>query len=307
MWKRKDLKNKARKVVKKNYWTAIVVCFLLALFSGEFGTSIILIWQSDDSIDPNYVMKQENIVVNNEVAQDKIKEVQERNEELNEKRSSLSDIQLKLLEVLKANLNNITKSQKYVLRIWDAVELFSLKETGLGVGFILIALIAIVYIILLAEPLVVSSKKYFLKAREKENTKIGIMKEIFRKGNWKNVAIIMFLKDLYNLLWFLTIIGGFIKTYEYRMIPYILADNPQIDKKEAFRLSKEMMRHNKWKTFILDLSFILWNMLSLVTFGILNILYVNPYKVATLTELYVFLKNQNTEELAQSDDLKESE
>lgn len=307
MWKRKDLKNKARKVVKKNYWTAIVVCFLLALFTSEFGTSIILIWQSDDSIDPNYVMKQENIVVNNEVAQDKIEEVQERNEELNEKKSSLSDIQLKLLEVLKANLNNITKSQKYVLRIWDAVELFSLKETGLGVGFILIALIAIVYIILLAEPLVVSSKKYFLKAREKENTKIGIMKEIFRKGNWKNVAIIMFLKDLYNLLWFLTIIGGFIKTYEYRMIPYILADNPKIDKKEAFRLSKEMMRHNKWKTFILDLSFILWNMLSLVTFGILNILYVNPYKVATLTELYVFLKNQNTEELAQSDDLKESE
>ena len=307
MWKRKDLKNKARKVVKKNYWTAIVVCFLLALFTSEFGTSIILIWQSDDSIDPNYVMKQENIVVNNEVAQDKIEEVQERNEELNEKKSSLSDIQLELLEVLKANLNNITKSQKYVLRIWDAVELFSLKETGLGVGFILIALIAIVYIILLAEPLVVSSKKYFLKAREKENTKIGIMKEIFRKGNWKNVAIIMFLKDLYNLLWFLTIIGGFIKTYEYRMIPYILADNPKIDKKEAFRLSKEMMRHNKWKTFILDLSFILWNMLSLVTFGILNILYVNPYKVATLTELYVFLKNQNTEELAQSDDLKESE
>ena len=40
MWKRKELKNNARKVIKKNYWTAIVICFLIALFTGEFGTSI---------------------------------------------------------------------------------------------------------------------------------------------------------------------------------------------------------------------------------------------------------------------------
>ena len=64
MWKRKELKSRARKVVKKNYWTAMVVCFLLALFTSEFGTSIILIWQRGDTIDPNYVVKQENIVEN---------------------------------------------------------------------------------------------------------------------------------------------------------------------------------------------------------------------------------------------------
>ena len=40
MWSRKELKDKAKKVVQKNYWTAIVVCFLIALFTGEFGTSI---------------------------------------------------------------------------------------------------------------------------------------------------------------------------------------------------------------------------------------------------------------------------
>ena len=58
MWKRKDLKLKARKVVKNNYWTALIVCFLLALFTSEFGTSIVLIWQGEDSVEQNYIVNQ---------------------------------------------------------------------------------------------------------------------------------------------------------------------------------------------------------------------------------------------------------
>ena len=74
------------------------------------------------------------------------------------------------------------------------------------------------------------------------------------------------------------------------MIPYILAENPKIERKKAFKLSKEMMKGNKWKTFILDLSFLGWELLSIFTFGLLNIFYINPYKVATTVELYEVLK-----------------
>ena len=71
MWKRKELKDKAKKVVHKNYWTAIVVCFLIALFTGEFGTSIVGVWQSEDTMDPNYVInKMEERV--DEIPDDKI-------------------------------------------------------------------------------------------------------------------------------------------------------------------------------------------------------------------------------------------
>ena len=76
------------------------------------------------------------------------------------------------------------------------------------------------------------------------------------------------------------------------MIPYILAENPKIQRKKAFKLSKEMMKGNKWKTFILDLSFLGWELLSIFTFGLLNIFYINPYKVATTVELYEVLKKQ---------------
>ena len=297
MWKIKDLKNKARKVVKKNYWTAIVVCFLLALFTSEFGTSIIGIWQSEDTIDPNYVVKQENIVENNDMAEEKLDKIEEQESKLEEKKSLLGEVELRILKLIEININNLIKSEKYIFRVWDAIELFGIRETGLGVRVVLIPIIALVYIIMIAEPLRVAGKRYFLKAREEENAKMGVMKEIFRKGNWKNVTIIMLVKNFYNILWFLTIIGGVIKFYEYKMIPYILADNPEMNRKEAFRISKEMMRHNKWRTFILDLTFILWNLLSLVTFGFLNILYVNPYQSATIAELYVTLKDKNIEEL----------
>ena len=62
---------------------------------------------------------------------------------------------------------------------------------------------------------------------------MGEMKEIFKKGSWINVAITMLLRNIYNFLWYFTIIGGIIKMYEYRMIPYILAENPKTNRKNA--------------------------------------------------------------------------
>lgn len=296
MWKRSELKAKARNVVKKNYWTAIIVCFLVAILTGEFGTSVIEIRQSEDSMDPNYIVNSENIFMTEQVDKEKLQDAQEKTDEVKEKRSQLSSTQQKVLEIVEANLNNITKSQKYMFRIWDAIESFSMKQVILGIEILMMAMISLAFNIIIADPLIVAGKRYFIEAREKENTKIGVIGAIYKKGNWINVGITILLKNIYNSLWYLTIIGGFIKTYEYRMIPYILAENPKIKRKEAFKLSKEMMRGNKWKTFLLDVSFIGWSFVSILTFGLLNILYVNPYKTATMTELYVVLKKKAIEE-----------
>lgn len=292
MWKRKELKAKARQVVKKNYWTAIVVCFLIALLTGEFGNSIIGIWQSDDSMDPNYLINNESIIITDESNEDKLQEIKEIDAKIEEKKQNLNEMQLKVLEAIEANLNSITKSHKYIFKVWDAVESFNLNQAGLGIGISLTAVIAFAFTIIIANPLIVAGRRYFIKARKRNNAKIGIIEEIFKRKNWLNVAVIMFLKNIYNSLWYLTIIGGMIKTYEYRMIPYILAENPRIKRKEAFKLSKQMMKGNKWRTFVLDLSFVGWNILSVFTFGLLNILYVNPYKASTLAELYMALRNQ---------------
>lgn len=300
MWKRKNLKDKAKKTVKNNYWTAVVLCFVITILTGEYGNSITGIWQSGDSILPDYVITQNQYLIENEISKDNIAEVQEKQEKIEEIKENLTENQLKMVNTITSNLNSLTKSQKYIYKIWDAIELFIMNQNLLGVVYVLIAIIAILYIILLAEPLLVAERRYFIIASEKENTRMGVMKEIFKRKNWSNVAVIMFFKSFYNLLWYLTIIGGIIKTYEYRMIPYLLAENPDMSKKEVFAKSKQMMKGNKWKTFILDLSFILWEILSTITFGLLDILYVNPYKIATSVELYKTLKENNIEEISEN-------
>lgn len=293
MWKRKELKDKAKKVVHKNYWTTIVVCFLIALLTGEFGTSIVGLWQSEDSMDPNYIINYEKRTIHKEI--DKIElqenEIQTLFSEENIK-ETLNETQIKIFEALEANLNSAMKTQKYIFKIWDAVTSFNIHHTRLGVALCISAVLAFAFTVLIADPLIVGGKRYFLKARKGSNTKIGVVGEVFQKEHWLNIAIIMFLRNIYNALWYLTIVGGIIKTYEYRMIPYILAENPKIKRKEAFILSKQMMKGNKWKTFILDMSFFGWNFLSVLTFGLLSILYVNPYNAATIAELYSVLRKQ---------------
>ena len=295
MWKRKEIKKNAREVVSRNYWTAIIVCFLIALLTGEFGTSIVGIWQADDSIDPNYIINNEEIKENNEIVSEKFQNLK-LPFDMTKLEKSLKDTQLQIFKIIEANLNSATKSQKYMFKIWDAVNFFNLRETRLGVTFFISALLAFVFTIFIANPLIVGGKRYFLKARKASRTKVGVMIDVFKNGNLLNVAITMFLRNIYNALWYITIVGGVVKTYEYRMIPYILAENPKIKRKEAFKLSKQMMKGNKWRAFILDMSFLMWNILSVLSFGILSILYVNPYNSATMAELYMILRGQAIKE-----------
>ena len=74
------------------------------------------------------------------------------------------------------------------------------------------------------------------------------------------------------------------------MIPYLLAENPQMTKEQAFAESKQMMQGQKWRAFVLDLSFIGWDILSGMTLGILGIFYVQPYIEATHAALYERLR-----------------
>ncbi len=133
----------------------------------------------------------------------------------------------------------------------------------------------------------------FFKLNAQGDADLNALSQGFKKNcYWKMVGT-MFTKALFTRLWtFLFIIPGIIKAYEYRMIPYILADAPQIARKDAFRISKEMMKGNKMDAFVLDLSFIGWEFLSLCTCGILGIFYVNPYINATNAELFIAVREE---------------
>ena len=145
--------------------------------------------------------------------------------------------------------------------------------------------------IFLFRPLEVGCRNFFLQdiyyPAELDCLKAGF------SGNYWNVVWIMFCRDIFIVLWtMLLIIPGIIKSYEYKMIPYILAENPNISRQEAFALSKQMMYGDKWNTFVLELSFIGWAFLTLITFGVVGIFYYQPYLALTDAALYQALKEK---------------
>ncbi len=133
--------------------------------------------------------------------------------------------------------------------------------------------------------------RFFQKLRMNAPTGISEIFGNFKDGNYKNIVLTNLIMYIKIYLWtLLFIIPGIIKSYEYRLIPYILAVRPDIDRKEAFRLSKILMDGYKWKSFVLDLSFWGWNILAAYTMGILGIVYVYPYMNATYVEFYAFTR-----------------
>lgn len=164
----------------------------------------------------------------------------------------------------------------------------------LGIGLILIIMAAAVAIgIFVCNPIEVGGCSFFLDnaSDPEEQPGPGRLFFAFQSGGYMNIVLTLFLRNLYTVLWtFLFIVPGIIKSYEYRMIPYILAENPDMDRKEAFQLSKDMMQGEKWNAFVLDLSFIGWQILSGITLGIVGIFWTNPYVYATNAELYLTLK-----------------
>lgn len=114
----------------------------------------------------------------------------------------------------------------------------------------------------------------------------------FQCGYYGNVIKILFFRKLKTFLWsLLFLIPGIVKYYEYRMVAYIVAEQPDIDSETAFKISRDMMTGQKMNAFVLDLSFILWYIASLFTCGLLAVLWVRPYMDASRAELYVLLRN----------------
>ncbi len=85
------------------------------------------------------------------------------------------------------------------------------------------------------------------------------------------------------------IFPGLVKSYSYRMVPYIVKEYPDLSEIEVITLSRKMMEGNKWRTFLLDMTFLGWTILGIVTFGIVNVLWTLPYYENTMAALFLEL------------------
>lgn len=153
------------------------------------------------------------------------------------------------------------------------------------IGMFLVILLMLVIKVFIINPLNISIRSFFLHNATGVPDGLHLMDGF--KSNHVNIAKTMFIRNIKILSWsLLFIIPGIVKAYKYRMVPYILAENPDMSTTEVLRLSEKMMNGNKERTFNYDLSFIGWYIGNFLTFGLVGIYYYTPYKLSCDTEVY---------------------
>lgn len=255
MWTRGELKERARYALRQNYWKILLVSLLMSLLVGggfaPFGGG-----GSTDTV------------------QEKIEELDTRN--LGADGAYSIDTKEKRIEKRIEQLDKFVDEDLPFIII--ALILFMV------IFFIIFVLIVLVQTFLI-NPFTVGAKRFFSHSivQKAEVKEIAYAYD----HSYKNIVKTLFLKDMYIFLWtLLFIIPGIVKRYEYQMIPYLLGEHPEMSSEAAFATSRRLMQGNKWKAFVLDLSFIGWFILSAFTAGLLSIFYVMPYYYLTKAALY---------------------
>jgi len=144
-------------------------------------------------------------------------------------------------------------------------------------------------------PLVVNLDGVYTKIFRREPTNVAEMFNNLTVNYLRKVGGMAWM-ILFMFLWFIIPVAGFvigiIKSISYSMTPYILANCPNVEAKDALKLSMRMTQGYKGELFVFYLSYIGWMLLSALTIHILGLFYVFPYIYSSMAGYYVELKDR---------------
>lgn len=132
--------------------------------------------------------------------------------------------------------------------------------------------------------------RFLLKMHDGEEADI---RDVFSQfSRFTDGFLLDLLTGLFVALWsLLLVIPGIIASYRYAMAPFLMMENPGMKAREALGASTELMDGHKGELFLLDLSFIGWDLLNALTLGI-GSLWLNPYRNAAYAAFYRSIRIQ---------------
>lgn len=292
-WNRKRFKTDAKITLKNNYRILLVVCILLMLISNDFSeTKEQLTGFLKTTTEETDSLNRLNTNGNKRALNDFLNGL--------DRASRAKDHLVHQVEtyhptrgVLASVFNSATGAgglSESVLN--SANQIFFKGKIGAGLIIILASLLKLAAFTFIGNVIFVGGRRIFLESRRYYDTDISRIFFPYQIKRALKVGLAMLRKSIYETLWLLTIVGFFIKKYSYAMVPFILAENPDIGGKDAIELSRRMMNGYKWKLFVLDLTFLGWTFLSALTFGLVGICFLNPYQTATYAEVYMELRKE---------------
>ena len=271
MWDRKELKAKGKAAYRANRVTCIIAALLLMIATGVGGVG---------SAGSSYNNVQKNMNNDSNYTQD------------------IGDYNDSFDDSIEYSPDGSSRSSVLISAALIAVIIVAVV-IALAFGMALGAF--------LLNPLQVGVQKFFIDNADDQTT--GLNRDnigIAFNENYMKVVGSMFTTGLFTALWCLLLIfPGIYKAYCWRLVPYIISENPAITGADAREQSAMMMNGNKWDSFVLDLSFLGWKILGAFTLGILNIIFTNPYQAATNAELYLTLSGRPSELAAPAESGKE--
>ena len=282
MWTRKQIKEKAKKAFQLNYWKCVLCGLIFAIIvggaSGAGGAA-----SGGSSTFSSLMYNNQHREETETVEEVEVEGIDENSDPVTVTVVTSDD-----------NGNEIDVNETDVA---FGIAIFSIVALTVFAIVLVASAVGIAVDVLLINPVEFGCRNFFRRNLD-EPAKLSSLTFAFDK-NYKNAVKTAFFKDLFIWLWsLLFVIPGIIKAYEYRLVPYIFAENPDMKYSDILAESSKLMKGNKWKTFVLDLSFIGWELLSLCTCGLLSVFYVDPYKLQTDAALYEALKYGDKKEVA---------
>ena len=152
-----------------------------------------------------------------------------------------------------------------------------------------------------------ASRRIFLEGRIYKKVPFSRYLFFIRVKRWVRASIVMGFKTLFELIGMSTIVLFPVIHCGLILVPYIIAENPDVRPFEALSLSWRMMKGNKRKVFAMFMSFMGWYVLGFVTLGISNILFSNPYIVCCYSEFYARIRAYSKEKKIQGTEILNDE
>ncbi len=309
MYNRKQIKKDAKQTLKHHYFLLVIFCLIACVLGSEF-TNAMSAWTTNfetevseevENIQASQVIGMnapisdviDNIVSGNF---DEAKKLATESKKSYESETDDTSNHFGHTEGVLSKVVNSFLSGSAVVTLVSAL---SHITTSTNIAIALIIIVAL-FVYLLYQIFVVD---YFRIVHRRIVLEAGTYKKVplshafishSIKKNFK--AALAYLRcTIYLFLWWCTIIGGIIKTFSYAMVPYIIAENPDISGRDAINLSRKMMNGHKWQLFMIHVTLIGWYLLDFLTLGIVGIFFLNPYITAIEAKYYAWLRQVSKE------------
>ena len=291
---RSELKKRARKNLKKHYPIFLVACVIAAFIGTEFAGSLNItkVQKFPETVitDSKNIDKAVEEALNGKEQESKERTDKLKQEIIEKDKQDTSKILGRSRGVFASIVNDFSTGSIYVTFIVGMNSIIGHPNITSIILIICSLLLSFILWFFLGNLYQVISRRIFLEGRVYKKVPMQRFLFLLRIKKWTKTAWTMFVTTAFYSLWSLTIVGALVKRYSYMLVPYIVAENPNIKTLDAINLSRRMMYGHKWECCKLELSYFGWMILGIFTLGITEILYSNPYKVATMTEYFVSLR-----------------